>query len=39
MAELARIILLLQIMSEEHRRIVGTPPAVNYRIEISGNAK
>jgi hypothetical protein len=39
MAELARLILPLQKMSSEHRRIVGTFYAVNYRFEISVKAE
>jgi len=38
MAELARLILPLQNMSSEHRRIVGTFYAVNYQAEISAKA-
>jgi hypothetical protein len=39
MAELARLILPLQNMSSEHRRIVGMFYAVNYRSEISAKAE
>src|SRR5436190_3888636 len=38
MAELASLILRLQKMSSEHRRIVGISPAVNYRTRKSGTA-